>query len=142
MPPPECPNSGRPYATRPSRPCVQVPYVAHRNTPRGDHHDRGTERRPDPRAAGWVVARGGAHGRRHRARAARRRPAVVRPGPAARRLPALGRPADQARPRPEYLGSGFDEVRAKYGDFPSYLNDGLHIDAREPRDLKRELLAG
>ncbi|MET7982191.1 MULTISPECIES: tyrosine-protein phosphatase [unclassified Streptomyces] len=44
--------------------------------------------------------------------------------------------------RPEYLNSGFDEVRAEYGDFRSYLKDGLHLDARELRDLKRELLAG
>ncbi|MFD5640020.1 tyrosine-protein phosphatase [Streptomyces sp. NPDC127077] len=44
--------------------------------------------------------------------------------------------------RAEYLNSGFDEVRAQYGDFRSYLRDGLHIDARELRDLKRELLVG
>ncbi|WP_392973329.1 tyrosine-protein phosphatase [Streptomyces sp. LN245] len=44
--------------------------------------------------------------------------------------------------RPECLDSGFDEVRAEYGDFRSYLEDGLHIDAGELRDLKRELLAG
>ncbi|MFE2300086.1 tyrosine-protein phosphatase [Streptomyces sp. NPDC059445] len=44
--------------------------------------------------------------------------------------------------RAEYLNSGFDEVRAQYGDFRSYLKDGLHMDARELRDLKRELLVG
>ncbi|MFE6482607.1 tyrosine-protein phosphatase [Streptomyces sp. NPDC057757] len=44
--------------------------------------------------------------------------------------------------RAEYLNSGFDEVTAKYGDFGSYLKDGLGISGRELRELKSELLVG
>ncbi|MFG2979140.1 tyrosine-protein phosphatase [Streptomyces sp. NPDC048331] len=44
--------------------------------------------------------------------------------------------------RPEYLNAGYDEVRAKYGSFDRYLEDGLGIDARELKELKRDLLVG
>ncbi|KJY31478.1 tyrosine-protein phosphatase [Streptomyces katrae] len=44
--------------------------------------------------------------------------------------------------RPEYLNAGYDEVKAKYGTFDRYLKDGLGLDARELRDLKRDLLVG
>ncbi|MFJ8017877.1 tyrosine-protein phosphatase [Streptomyces sp. NPDC096339] len=44
--------------------------------------------------------------------------------------------------RPEYLNSGYDEVKAKYGSFDRYLKDGLGIDARELKQLKRDLLVG
>ncbi|MGW0898495.1 tyrosine-protein phosphatase, partial [Streptomyces goshikiensis] len=44
--------------------------------------------------------------------------------------------------RPEYLNSGYDEVKAKYGTFDRYLRNGLGIDARELKDLKRDLLVG
>ncbi|MEV7562426.1 tyrosine-protein phosphatase [Streptomyces sp. NPDC089795] len=44
--------------------------------------------------------------------------------------------------RPEYLNAGYDEVRAKYGSFGRYLEDGLGIDARELKELKRDLLVG
>ncbi|MGW6885124.1 tyrosine-protein phosphatase [Streptomyces goshikiensis] len=44
--------------------------------------------------------------------------------------------------RPEYLNSGYDEVKATYGTFDRYLKDGLGIDARELKELKRDLLAG
>ncbi|MFE9845522.1 tyrosine-protein phosphatase [Streptomyces goshikiensis] len=44
--------------------------------------------------------------------------------------------------RPEYLNSGYDEVKATYGTFDRYLKDGLGIDARELKELKRDLLVG
>ncbi|MFJ1863882.1 tyrosine-protein phosphatase [Streptomyces sp. NPDC088097] len=44
--------------------------------------------------------------------------------------------------RPEYLNSGYAEVKAKYGTFDRYLKDGLGIDSRELRDLKEDLLVG
>ncbi|WP_274536210.1 tyrosine-protein phosphatase [Streptomyces sp. MJM1172] len=44
--------------------------------------------------------------------------------------------------RPEYLNSGCDEVKATYGAFDRYLKDGLGIDARELKELKRDLLVG
>ncbi|MGW5634416.1 tyrosine-protein phosphatase [Streptomyces sp. NPDC003832] len=44
--------------------------------------------------------------------------------------------------RPEYLDSGFQEVREEYGSFNGYLREGLGIDARELRELKSELLVG
>ncbi|MEV7617472.1 tyrosine-protein phosphatase [Streptomyces sp. NPDC089799] len=44
--------------------------------------------------------------------------------------------------RPEYLNSGFDEVNAKFGSFDGYLKDGLGIDARELKRLKKDLLVG
>ncbi|MFJ3926116.1 tyrosine-protein phosphatase [Streptomyces sp. NPDC090022] len=44
--------------------------------------------------------------------------------------------------RPEYLNSGYDEVKARYGSFDRYLKDGLGIDARELKDLKKDLLVG
>ncbi|GAA3243086.1 tyrosine-protein phosphatase [Streptomyces lavendulae] len=44
--------------------------------------------------------------------------------------------------RPEYLNSGYDEVKAKYGSFDRYLKDGLGIDARELKQLKKDLLVG
>ncbi|MFC9297948.1 tyrosine-protein phosphatase [Streptomyces sp. NPDC057011] len=44
--------------------------------------------------------------------------------------------------RPEYLNSGYDEVNAKYGSFDRYLKDGLGIDARELKQLKKDLLVG
>ncbi|MFH7595845.1 tyrosine-protein phosphatase [Streptomyces racemochromogenes] len=44
--------------------------------------------------------------------------------------------------RPEYLNAGYDEVKARYGTFDRYLKDGLGIDARELRELKRDLLVG
>ncbi|MFJ9548466.1 tyrosine-protein phosphatase [Streptomyces erythrochromogenes] len=44
--------------------------------------------------------------------------------------------------RPEYLNAGYDEVRATYGSFDRYLEDGLGIDARELKQLKKDLLVG
>ncbi|MEV6950952.1 tyrosine-protein phosphatase [Streptomyces sp. NPDC051183] len=44
--------------------------------------------------------------------------------------------------RPEYLNAGFDEVKAKYGSFDRYLKDAVGIDARELKQLKRDLLVG
>ncbi|MFE3788890.1 tyrosine-protein phosphatase [Streptomyces goshikiensis] len=44
--------------------------------------------------------------------------------------------------RPAYLNSGYDEVKATYGTFDRYLKDGLGIDARELKELKRDLLVG
>ncbi|MET9886209.1 tyrosine-protein phosphatase [Streptomyces sp. NPDC006430] len=44
--------------------------------------------------------------------------------------------------RPEYLNSGYDEVKAKYGTFDHYLKDGLGIDARELKQLRKDLLVG
>ncbi|MER5929507.1 tyrosine-protein phosphatase [Streptomyces sp. NPDC002054] len=44
--------------------------------------------------------------------------------------------------RAEYLNSGYDEVKAKYGTFDRYLQDGLGIDARELKRLKKDLLVG
>ncbi|MFF3089206.1 tyrosine-protein phosphatase [Streptomyces nojiriensis] len=44
--------------------------------------------------------------------------------------------------RPEYLNAGYDEVKAEYGSFDRYLKDGLGIDARELKELKRDLLVG
>ncbi|MGW3326700.1 tyrosine-protein phosphatase [Streptomyces virginiae] len=44
--------------------------------------------------------------------------------------------------RPEYLNAGYDEVKAKYGSFDRYLKDGLGIDARELKELKKDLLVG
>ncbi|MFG2979834.1 tyrosine-protein phosphatase [Streptomyces sp. NPDC048258] len=44
--------------------------------------------------------------------------------------------------RPEYLNAGYDEVSAKYGSFDRYLKDGLGIDARELKQLKKDLLVG
>ncbi|WP_030717353.1 tyrosine-protein phosphatase [Streptomyces sp. NRRL S-237] len=44
--------------------------------------------------------------------------------------------------RPEYLNAGYDEVEAKYGSFDRYLKDGLGIDARELKELKKDLLVG
>ncbi|MEU2394479.1 tyrosine-protein phosphatase [Streptomyces sp. NPDC007369] len=44
--------------------------------------------------------------------------------------------------RPEYLNSGYAEVEAAYGTFDRYLGDGLGIDARELKQLKKDLLVG
>ncbi|WP_060179452.1 tyrosine-protein phosphatase [Streptomyces sp. IMTB 1903] len=44
--------------------------------------------------------------------------------------------------RPEYLNAGYDEVEATYGSFDRYLRDGLGIDARELKQLKKDLLVG
>lgn len=44
--------------------------------------------------------------------------------------------------RPEYLNAGYDEVKAKYGTFDRYLKDGLGIDSRELKELKKDLLVG
>lgn len=44
--------------------------------------------------------------------------------------------------RPEYLNAGYDEVKAEYGTFDRYLKDGLGVDARELRELKKDLLVG
>ncbi len=44
--------------------------------------------------------------------------------------------------RSEYLNAGYDEVTAKYGSFDRYLKDGLGIDARELKQLKKDLLVG
>ncbi|MFG2293891.1 tyrosine-protein phosphatase [Streptomyces sp. NPDC048603] len=44
--------------------------------------------------------------------------------------------------RPEYLNAGFDEAEAKFGTFQGYLKDGLGIDARELKRLKKDLLVG
>ncbi|MFE4636011.1 tyrosine-protein phosphatase [Streptomyces sp. NPDC056773] len=44
--------------------------------------------------------------------------------------------------RPEYLNAGYEEVRAKFGSFDAYLEDGLGIDGRELKKLKKDLLVG
>lgn len=44
--------------------------------------------------------------------------------------------------RPEYLNAGYDEVKAKYGTFDNYLKSGLGVDARELKQLKKDLLVG
>ncbi|MFD7032007.1 tyrosine-protein phosphatase [Streptomyces sp. NPDC059917] len=44
--------------------------------------------------------------------------------------------------RPEYLNAGYAEVEAQYGSFDRYLDKGLGIDARELRELRRDLLVG
>ncbi|KOU34708.1 tyrosine-protein phosphatase [Streptomyces sp. WM6368] len=44
--------------------------------------------------------------------------------------------------RPEYLNAGYDEVKATYGSFDRYLEDGLGIDSRELKQLKKDLLVG
>ncbi|WP_327253298.1 tyrosine-protein phosphatase [Streptomyces sp. NBC_01244] len=44
--------------------------------------------------------------------------------------------------RPEYLNAGYDEVTAKFGSFDAYLKDGLGIDGRELKQLKKDLLVG
>ncbi|MDX3534653.1 tyrosine-protein phosphatase [Streptomyces sp. MB09-01] len=44
--------------------------------------------------------------------------------------------------RPEYLNSGYAEVKATYGSFDRYVKDGLGIDSRELRRLKKDLLVG
>ncbi|MFJ8753292.1 tyrosine-protein phosphatase [Streptomyces sp. NPDC102441] len=58
-------------------------------------------------------------------------------------------PADQAavyKPlldvRPEYLNSGFDEVRSEFGSFGAYERKALGLDAKDIRELKRDLLVG
>ncbi|MFJ3700884.1 MULTISPECIES: tyrosine-protein phosphatase [unclassified Streptomyces] len=44
--------------------------------------------------------------------------------------------------RPEYLNSGFDEVRERFGSFGGYEKKALGLDAGDVRDLKRDLLVG
>ncbi|GHE54661.1 protein-tyrosine-phosphatase [Streptomyces vinaceus] len=44
--------------------------------------------------------------------------------------------------RAEYLNSGYDEVKAEYGTFDRYLKDGLGLDSRELKQLKKDLLVG
>ncbi|MGI5444898.1 tyrosine-protein phosphatase [Streptomyces sp. CA-243310] len=44
--------------------------------------------------------------------------------------------------RPEYLNAGHDEVEAAYGSFDRYLDEGLGIDGRELRELRKDLLVG
>ncbi|WP_330331031.1 tyrosine-protein phosphatase [Streptomyces sp. NBC_00536] len=44
--------------------------------------------------------------------------------------------------RPEYLNAGYAEVQARYGSFDRYLDQGLGVDARELKQLKRDLLVG
>ncbi|MER5872845.1 tyrosine-protein phosphatase [Streptomyces sp. NPDC002044] len=44
--------------------------------------------------------------------------------------------------RPEYLNAGYEEVKAAYGTFDRYLEDGLGIDSRELKRLRRDLLVG
>ncbi|MFG2337390.1 tyrosine-protein phosphatase [Streptomyces yangpuensis] len=44
--------------------------------------------------------------------------------------------------RPEYLNAGYEEAEARYGSFDRYLEDGLGIDARELKQLRKDLLIG
>ncbi len=44
--------------------------------------------------------------------------------------------------RAEYLNSGFDEVGQEFGSFGAYEKEALGLDARDIRDLKRDLLVG
>ncbi|MEU2251273.1 tyrosine-protein phosphatase [Streptomyces sp. NPDC019224] len=44
--------------------------------------------------------------------------------------------------RPEYLNSGFEEIGKEFGSFSSYERRALGLDAKDVRDLKRELLVG
>ena len=44
--------------------------------------------------------------------------------------------------RPEYLNSGFQEVGERFGSFSSYERRALGLDAKDIRDLKRDLLVG
>ena len=43
--------------------------------------------------------------------------------------------------RPEYLDSGFDEVKDRYGSFTSYEKKALGLDAKEIKKLKSALLS-
>lgn len=58
-------------------------------------------------------------------------------------------PADQAKVykplldvRAEYLNSGFEEVRARYGTFTNYEKKALDLNAKDIRTLRSELLVG
>ncbi|MEU6862741.1 tyrosine-protein phosphatase [Streptomyces sp. NPDC046876] len=44
--------------------------------------------------------------------------------------------------RPEYLNSGYEEVKARYGTFDRYLNDALAVSPRDLTQLKKDLLVG
>ncbi|MFE1150215.1 tyrosine-protein phosphatase [Streptomyces albidoflavus] len=44
--------------------------------------------------------------------------------------------------RPEYLNSGFDEVRQKFGSFGAYEKKALGLSTKDLRELKRDLLTG
>jgi len=44
--------------------------------------------------------------------------------------------------RPEYLDAGYAEVQARFGSFDGYLRDGLGVDRRGLKDLRRDLLIG
>ncbi|MFB8024331.1 MULTISPECIES: tyrosine-protein phosphatase [unclassified Streptomyces] len=44
--------------------------------------------------------------------------------------------------RPEYLNSGYEEVGRSFGSFGAYEKEALGLDARDLRDLKRDLLVG
>ncbi|WP_405009062.1 tyrosine-protein phosphatase [Kitasatospora sp. NBC_01539] len=63
---------------------------------------------------------------------------------ALQQVPASMRPAYQALldVRPSYLDAGFAEVTRVYGSFDGYLRTGLGLDARDLRDLRRQLLVG
>ena len=44
--------------------------------------------------------------------------------------------------RPEYLNSGFQEVGKTFGSFGAYEKKALGLDAKDIRELKRDLLVG
>ncbi|MFI9781039.1 tyrosine-protein phosphatase [Streptomyces sp. NPDC051956] len=44
--------------------------------------------------------------------------------------------------RPEYLNSGFQEVKSRYGTFDRYLDKALGLSHRDVRDLREDLLVG
>ncbi|MFI8106569.1 tyrosine-protein phosphatase [Streptomyces sp. NPDC086023] len=44
--------------------------------------------------------------------------------------------------RPEYLNAGYDEVAARFGDFDTYLGDGIGLNRHERKRLEKDLLTG
>lgn len=44
--------------------------------------------------------------------------------------------------RPEYVGAGYDEAKARYGSFDRCLQGALAVDSREPKQLQEDLLVG
>ncbi|MEU4424935.1 tyrosine-protein phosphatase [Actinoplanes sp. NPDC024001] len=59
-------------------------------------------------------------------------------------VPAAIRPGYKAvlDVRAEYLNSGYDEVKAKYGTFENYLRTGLGLSGKDLRALRAQLLIG
>jgi protein-tyrosine phosphatase len=97
------------------------------------------------RANGRTVASGGASG----SVTVRGLPAADRHRAEADAAYLAAMPADQAavyKPildvRPEYLNSGFDEVRKRYGSFAAYEKRALGLGGQGIKDLRDQLLVG